>query len=86
MDGNRIDGDAAHVHSAALRGGEAGFDRAVCPGFKRPVVEEEGREVPRGTVAGLRNGTDRLPYLNDEANQRKYVQQGWNLTGRCLSA
>jgi enamine deaminase RidA (YjgF/YER057c/UK114 family) len=46
------------------------------------VVDEDGREVPRGTVGRLAvTGPTGCRYLNDEANQRKYVQQGWNLTG-----
>jgi enamine deaminase RidA (YjgF/YER057c/UK114 family) len=45
-------------------------------------VDEEGRELPRGTVGRLAvTGPTGCRYLNDEANQRKYVQQGWNLTG-----
>ena len=54
----------------------------VVPGFKARVVDEDGREVPRGTVGRLAvTGPTGCRYLNDEANQRKYVQQGWNLTG-----
>jgi 2-aminobenzoate-CoA ligase len=54
----------------------------VVPGFKARVVDEDGREVPRGTVGRLAViGPTGCRYLDDEANQRKYVQKGWNLTG-----
>ena len=54
----------------------------VVPGFKARVVDEDGREVPRGTVGRLAvTGPTGCRYLDDEANQRKYVQHGWNLTG-----
>jgi len=54
----------------------------VVPGFTARVVDEDGREVPRGTVGRLAvTGPTGCRYLNDEANQRQYVQQGWNLTG-----
>jgi enamine deaminase RidA (YjgF/YER057c/UK114 family) len=46
------------------------------------VVDDDGREVPRGTVGRLAvTGPTGCRYLNDETNQRKYVQRGWNLTG-----
>jgi 2-aminobenzoate-CoA ligase len=54
----------------------------VVPGYKARVVDEHGQEVPRGTVGRLAvTGPTGCRYLNDEANQRKYVQRGWNLTG-----
>ena len=54
----------------------------VVPGFKARVVDEDGREVTRGTVGRLAvTGPTGCRYLDDEANQRKYVQHGWNLTG-----
>jgi 2-aminobenzoate-CoA ligase len=54
----------------------------VVPGFKARVVDEDGREVPRGTVGRLAvTGPTGCRYLDDETNQRKYVQHGWNLTG-----
>jgi len=54
----------------------------VVPGFKARVVDEWGHEVPAGTVGRLAvAGPTGCRYLADLANQRKYVQQGWNLTG-----
>jgi 2-aminobenzoate-CoA ligase len=54
----------------------------VVPGFKARVVDDTGNEVARGTVGRLAViGPTGCRYLDDEENQRKYVQQGWNLTG-----
>ena len=54
----------------------------VVPGFKAMVVDESGCEVPRGTVGRLAvTGPTGCRYLDDESNQKKYVQHGWNLTG-----
>ena len=54
----------------------------VVPGFKARVLGEDGQEVPRGTVGRLAvTGPTGCRYLDDETNQRKYVQHGWNLTG-----
>jgi enamine deaminase RidA (YjgF/YER057c/UK114 family) len=45
-------------------------------------VDDDGREVPAGTIGRLAvRGPTGCRYLNDLANQRKYVQDGWNLTG-----
>ncbi|HEX5071267.1 MAG TPA: AMP-binding protein [Vicinamibacterales bacterium] len=54
----------------------------VVPGYKARVVDDEGREVPRGTIGRLAvMGPTGCRYLDDLANQRKYVQDGWNFTG-----
>ena len=51
------------------------------PGYRAKVVDDEGRELPPGTVGKL---AVQVPtgcrYLND-SRQSKYVSQGWNLTG-----
>jgi enamine deaminase RidA (YjgF/YER057c/UK114 family) len=45
-------------------------------------VDDDGNEVPIGTVGRLAvSGPTGCRYLADIANQRKYVQQSWNLTG-----
>ncbi|MEY4643216.1 MAG: hypothetical protein RLZZ596_47 [Pseudomonadota bacterium] len=50
-------------------------------GYEAKVVDEEGREVPRGTMGRLAvRGPTGCRYLNDE-RQKKYVQDGWNITG-----
>ena len=54
--------------------------RAV-PGYEARVVDDEGNEVPAGTVGRLAvRGPTGCRYLAD-ARQRKYVEHGWNLTG-----
>ena len=61
---------------------KAGSTGRVVPGFTAKVVDDHGHEVQRGTVGRLAvTGPTGCRYLDDETNQRKYVQQGWNLTG-----
>ncbi len=53
----------------------------VVPGYQAKVVDDEGREVPRGTVGKLAVvGPTGCRYLDDE-RQRNYVRQGWNYPG-----
>jgi 2-aminobenzoate-CoA ligase len=60
------------------RGGATGL---VVPGYRACLLDDEGREVPRGTVGRLAiKGPTGCKYL-DDTRQRQYVQQGWNLTG-----
>jgi 2-aminobenzoate-CoA ligase len=60
----------------------SGSTGRVVPGFRAIVVDEQGKEVPRNTVGRLAvMGPTGCRYLDDLDNQRKYVQQGWNLTG-----
>jgi 2-aminobenzoate-CoA ligase len=50
-------------------------------GYEAKVVDEEGNEVPPGTTGKLAvRGPTGCRYLADE-RQKKYVQNGWNLTG-----
>jgi 2-aminobenzoate-CoA ligase len=54
----------------------------VIPGYRAIVVDHQGKEVSNGTVGRLAvSGPTGCRYLDDLENQRKYVQQGWNLTG-----
>jgi acyl-CoA synthetase (AMP-forming)/AMP-acid ligase II len=54
----------------------------VVPGYTAIVIDDEGREVPRGAVGRLAvRGPTGCRYLDDLENQRKYVQHGWNVTG-----
>lgn len=54
----------------------------VVPGYDAVVVDETGETVPPGTVGRLAvRGPTGCRYLDDLDNQRKYVQDGWNLTG-----
>jgi 2-aminobenzoate-CoA ligase len=60
----------------------SGSTGRVVPGYRAVVVDEQGREVAPNTVGRLAvMGPTGCRYLDDLDNQRKYVQQGWNLTG-----
>src|SRR6476620_1262924 len=53
----------------------------VVPGGAAKVVDDEGREVPRGTVGKLAViGPTGCKYL-DEPRQANYVKDGWNYPG-----
>jgi 2-aminobenzoate-CoA ligase len=60
----------------------SGSTGRVVPGFRAIVVDAAGKETPRNTVGRLAvRGPTGCRYLDDLANQRKYVQHGWNFTG-----
>ena len=63
----------------AIRPGATG----VCvPGYQACVLDEEGREQPRGTAGRLAvRGPTGCRYLADVDRQRAYVIDGWNVTG-----
>ncbi len=53
----------------------------VVPGYQAKVVDDAGREVPRGTVGKLAViGPTGCRYM-DDARQTLYVQRGWNHPG-----
>jgi 2-aminobenzoate-CoA ligase len=53
----------------------------MVPGYQAKVVDDEGREVPRGTVGKLAVvGPTGCRYL-DDARQAGYVRDGWNYPG-----
>jgi 2-aminobenzoate-CoA ligase len=53
----------------------------VVPGYLAKVVDEEGREVPRGTIGKLAViGPTGCKYLEDP-RQANYVKGGWNYPG-----
>ena len=53
----------------------------VVPGYQARVVDDQGREVPRGTVGKLAVvGPTGCRYLADE-RQANYVREGWNFPG-----
>jgi 2-aminobenzoate-CoA ligase len=53
----------------------------VVPGYQAKVIDESGREVEPGTIGRLAvRGPTGCRYLADE-RQRKYVENGWNVTG-----
>jgi 2-aminobenzoate-CoA ligase len=51
------------------------------PGYEAKVIDDDGRDVPPGAVGRLAvRGPTGCRYLADE-RQRKYVENGWNVTG-----
>ena len=51
------------------------------PGYQAKVVDDDGNEVPPGTVGKLAvKGPTGCRYLADE-RQKTYVKNGWNVTG-----
>jgi 2-aminobenzoate-CoA ligase len=71
-----------HIFVAApegkIRPGSTGI---AVPGYEARVVDEEMRDVPRGTPGRLAvRGPTGCRYLADD-RQRAYVQDGWNITG-----
>ncbi|MGJ4951544.1 benzoate-CoA ligase family protein [Bradyrhizobium sp. HKCCYLS20291] len=51
------------------------------PGYEAKIVDDEGRDVPPGTMGRLAvRGPTGCRYFADE-RQRRYVQNGWNVTG-----
>jgi 2-aminobenzoate-CoA ligase len=53
----------------------------VVPGYHAKVVDEDGDEVPRGTIGSLAViGPTGCKYL-DDARQTQYVRRGWNYPG-----
>lgn len=53
----------------------------VVPGYQARVVDDEGRELPRGSIGKLAViGPTGCKYLDDE-RQSNYVKDGWNYPG-----
>jgi 2-aminobenzoate-CoA ligase len=68
-----ISADEAHA-----RPGKTGLP---VPGYRAAVLDDDGRELPRGQVGRLAiKGPTGCKYL-DDARQANYVRHGWNLTG-----
>jgi 2-aminobenzoate-CoA ligase len=52
------------------------------PGYEARVVDDLGNPLPPGEVGKLAvRGPTGCRYLADEERQKRYVQNGWNLTG-----
>jgi 2-aminobenzoate-CoA ligase len=63
---------------AGVRSGATG---KPVPGYIAKIVDDEGNEVPRGTIGRLAvRGPTGCRYLAD-SRQTKYVQNGWNFPG-----
>jgi 2-aminobenzoate-CoA ligase len=53
----------------------------VIPGYEAKIVDDDGRDVPPGTIGKLAlRGPIGCRYL-DDPRQTRYVQHGWNLPG-----
>jgi 2-aminobenzoate-CoA ligase len=64
---------------ADIRPGSTG---KVVFGYKARVVDDDMREVPRGTIGKLAvQGPTGCRYLANPERQAAYVRDGWNLTG-----
>jgi 2-aminobenzoate-CoA ligase len=51
------------------------------PGYEARIIDDEGRQLPPGAIGRLVvRGPTGCRYLADD-RQRKYVQDGWNITG-----
>jgi 2-aminobenzoate-CoA ligase len=51
------------------------------PGFRAAILDDQGNELPDGTIGRLAvKGPTGCRYL-DDARQADYVQNGWNVTG-----
>jgi 2-aminobenzoate-CoA ligase len=67
--------------SAAPADVKRGAIGRVVPGYQAKIVDEQGRELPRGTVGRLAvKGPTGCKYL-DDPRQAAYVQDGWNFPG-----
>jgi 2-aminobenzoate-CoA ligase len=67
--------------SAAPQEVRRGAIGKVVPGYTAKVVDDNGQEVPRGTIGKLAViGPTGCRYLDDE-RQTKYVRGGWNYPG-----
>src|SRR5215210_1896365 len=54
----------------------------IVPGYEARVVDDDGNEVPAGTIGRLAvKGPTGCRYLDYLERQRAYVENGWNLTG-----
>lgn len=67
--------------SAAPADVKRGAIGRVVPGYQAKIVDEQGHELPRGTVGRLAvKGPTGCRYL-DDPRQAAYVQDGWNFPG-----
>jgi 2-aminobenzoate-CoA ligase len=72
-----------HIFISAADGDiRPGSTGKVVPGYAARVVDDDGDEVPPGTIGRLAvKGPTGCRYLDNLERQRAYVQNGWNLTG-----
>jgi 2-aminobenzoate-CoA ligase len=63
----------------------AGSTGCVVPGYEAKILDDDGNEVKRGEIGRLAvRGPTGCRYLAD-ARQKKYVENGWNITGDTYS-
>ncbi len=78
-------GSTELLHIFISAGGDdirPGATGRVVPGYQARVVDDEGGELPPGTVGNLAvRGPTGCRYLADPERQRGYVRDGWNWTG-----
>ncbi len=61
---------------------QPGSTGKVVPGYEAKVIDDDGNELPPGTIGRLAvRGPTGCRYLDNHERQRTYVQDGWNLTG-----
>jgi 2-aminobenzoate-CoA ligase len=83
---NMLDGIGAtemfHIFISSVPGRhKPGALGRVVPGYTAKVVDDDGRELPRGKIGRLAvMGPTGCRYLDDE-RQANYVKQGWNHPG-----
>jgi 2-aminobenzoate-CoA ligase len=54
----------------------------VVPGYQAKIIDDHGDDAPAGSVGRLAvRGPTGCRYLDNIEQQRKYVENGWNLTG-----
>lgn len=54
----------------------------VVPGYKAKVIDKDGNDVPVGEIGRLAvQGPTGCRYMDDIDRQKKYVRNGWNMTG-----
>ena len=64
----------------------AGSTGKVVPGYEAKIVDDDGRDVPNGTVGRLAvRGPTGCRYLDNEERQLGYVKDGWNYPGDSFS-
>ena len=72
-----------HIFVSAARDRiRPGATGVAIPGYEARVVDDDGKEVPPGTVGRLSvRGATGCRYLDDPENQARYVSGGWNYPG-----
>jgi 2-aminobenzoate-CoA ligase len=82
-----IDGIGAtemlHIFISASRDDiRPGATGKVVPGYQAKIIDDDGNDAPIGSVGRLAvRGPTGCRYLDNIEQQKKYVENGWNLTG-----